>query len=225
MTSGFFITGTGTGVGKTFVTAGLARLARDAGLRVFAFKPIETACPLVGERRVGEDQETLALAAGDWQRGELRNLYCFERPLAPLEAAAHEQRTIDLFHVERVFARGAAEADLALVEGAGGWRVPITLAEDMAALACRLRLPIIIVGAAGLGTINHTLLTVEAVERNGCSIAQIVLSRHPQDDLGFARDNAREIGRRVCYPVILTDDLTLNTLLPPAPVGTPRTSG
>jgi dethiobiotin synthetase len=208
MKRGRFVTGTGTGVGKTFVTAMLARQAVARGERVFAFKPIETGCTLVSGNRVGEDQELLARAAGDWQQGDLRHLYCFERPLAPLAAARHEGRSIDLFHVERAFVRGAEDADLCLVEGAGGWRVPITELEDMASLARRLDLPVLIVGQATLGTINHCLLTIEAVRGDGCDVEGVVLSRRPEDDLDFARENAAEIRRLAGCLVRLTDDLS-----------------
>lgn len=207
MKRGVFVTGTGTGAGKTFVTALLARRAVAAGERVFAFKPIETGCPLVADGRRGEDQELLARAAGDWQQGDLRNLYCFERPLAPLAAALAEDRTIDLFHVERTFVKGAEDADLCLVEGAGGWRVPITANEDMASLAKRLDLPVIVVGLSGLGTINHSLLTIEAVRGDGCEVEQVILSRRPDDDLGFAQDNAAEIRRLSGCLVRLSDQL------------------
>lgn len=203
MTRAFFVTGTGTGVGKTFVTAALARAAVARGTRVFAFKPIETGCPLVGDRRAGEDQELLAAAAADWQQGRLRNLYCFERPLAPLAAAAAEGAVIDLDEVERVFRDGAAGAELALVEGAGGWRVPITLSEDMSSLARRLGLPVVVVGTATLGTINHTVLTVEAVLRDGCPLGGIVLSVRPDDDADAALANQREIGRLLGRDVLL----------------------
>jgi dethiobiotin synthetase len=195
MKHGFFITGTGTGVGKTFVTARLAEQARAGGERVFAFKPIETGCPLVDGVRLGEDQALLAEAAGDWQRGELRTLYCFARPLAPLAAARAEQRTIDMSEIERVFQLGCAQSDLVLVEGAGGWRVPITDQEDMSALAKRLKLPVIVVATAALGTINHSVLTVEAVLRDGLQLDRVILSVRPEDDATFAVENAAEICR------------------------------
>jgi dethiobiotin synthetase len=187
---GFFVTGTGTGVGKTFITATLAERAAAIGKRVFAFKPIETGC----DSR-GEDQERLAAAAGDWQRDELRNLYCFKRAVAPLAAAQAEGRTIDLDRIEAVFRRGCSQADVALVEGAGGWRVPITEAEDMGSLARRLRLPVVVVASAGLGTINHSVLTVEAILRDRCEVALVVLSVRPDEDINFAAENAAEIQR------------------------------
>jgi dethiobiotin synthetase len=192
---GFFVTGTGTGVGKTFVTTTLAEQARAAGQRVFAFKPIETGCRRVAGSLVGEDQELLAKAAGDWQQDELRHLYCFERPLAPLAAARIEGRTITLDRVKSAFARGCDQADYVLVEGAGGWRVPITEHHDMSRLAKATDLPVLIVAMAGLGTINHSVLTVEAVRHDGCAIAGVVLSCRPEDDLEFARENAGEVAR------------------------------
>lgn len=190
---GFFVTGTDTGVGKTFVAAALARRAVERNLgRVFAFKPIETGCVA----RYGEDQEELARAAGDWQQDELRGLYQFAFPAAPRVAAEAEGRTIELESIVRTYVVGARDGGLAIVEGAGGWRVPITDAADMAALARRLELPVIIVARATLGTINHSLLTIEAVQNDGCSVAALVLSRRPDDDAAFAASNAREIARR-----------------------------
>ena len=207
MKRGYFVTGTGTGVGKTFVTCRLAELARQQGQSVFAFKPIETGCTLVDEKLVGADQELLTIAAGGWQRDELRNLYCFERPLAPLAAARAEQRSIDLDRIGSVFDRGAALVDVVFVEGAGGWRVPITETADMSTLAKQLGLPIVVVAAAGLGTINHTLLTIEAIKKDGCELHMVVLSVHPEDDRALAVENAEHIRERSRATVLLSDAL------------------
>jgi dethiobiotin synthetase len=201
----YFVTGTDTGIGKTYVASALARraLVRRPGQRVFAFKPIETGCT----GRFGEDQEALAQAAGDWQQGALRGLYQFAQPAAPLVAARAEHRTIDIGSVGETYRSGREGATLAIVEGAGGWRVPITSNVDMGALARSLGLPVIVVGRASLGTINHSLLTLEAVERDGCTVAALVLSRRPEDDPAFAASNAEEIGR--CWPgkiIVLADD-------------------
>jgi dethiobiotin synthetase len=190
-----FVTGTDTGVGKTFVTAALARRARAHGMKVFAFKPIETGCEAVRGRRVGADQELISAAAGDWQTGDERGVYRLLQPAAPLVAAQAEGVAIDMARLTAV-ASSVADADLLLVEGAGGWRVPITETEDMSSLAQRVGAEVVIVGRAGLGTINHTLLTIEAVERDGLSIAAVVLSRRPEDDRDFTLSNRDEIGRR-----------------------------
>jgi dethiobiotin synthetase len=197
MTRGYFVTGTDTGVGKTFATTAVARLATERGQRVLAFKPIETGVPPAdsGGVRLGEDQRALVAASGGWQTGELRGLYQFDLPAAPLVSAEAEGRSIDFDEIDRVLAAGRAGTDLVLVEGAGGWRVPIWDGVDMGGFAKRLGLPVLVVARAGLGTINHSLLTVVAVDRQGCSVAAVVLSVKPDDDLDFARSNAEQISR------------------------------
>jgi dethiobiotin synthetase len=190
---GFFVTGTDTGVGKTFVSSALARRARQLGMSpVFAFKPVETGCT----HELGDDQAALVAAANGWQRGDLRGPYQFTRPAAPRVAAEAEHALIDLERILAAYDLGASAARLSIVEGAGGWRVPLTADVDMSGLARRLALPIIVVARATLGTINHTLLTVEAVERDGLSIAAVVLSRRDEDELAFAQSNAGEISRQ-----------------------------
>ncbi len=189
-----FVTGTDTGVGKTFVTAAIARRARALGKKVFAFKPIETGCDLVGERRIGPDQELISEAAGNWQTGEQRGLYQLSRPVAPWVAAQIDGVQIDMEKIAAT-ARSVPDAQLVVVEGAGGWRVPITEAEDMSHLARRLGGEVVIAARAGLGTINHSVLTIEAVERDGLRIAALVLSRRPDEDPEFVSSNREQIRR------------------------------
>ena len=200
----YFVTGTDTGAGKTFVTAAIARRARTLGRKVFGFKPIETGCELVDGRLVGADQEIVTAAAGGWQTHEQRGVYQLVRPLAPLVAAQAESKTIDLARIVEV-ATSVPDVELLLVEGAGGWRVPITETEDMSALARRLGGRVVIAARAALGTINHSLLTIEAVERDGCEVAAVVLSRRREDDLEHARSNAEQIRRRWNGSVIVFD--------------------
>lgn len=200
----FFVTGTDTGAGKTFVTAALARRARVLGQKVFALKPIETGCHVVDGRRIGADQELICAAAGNWQTGEQRGLYQLLEPVAPLVAARAESKDIDLARIVSV-ASSVPAVDLLLVEGAGGWRVPITESEDMSDLARRLEALVVVVAKATLGTINHSLLTLEAVERDGLEIAALILSRRPEEDRALAESNATQIRRRWSGNVILLD--------------------
>ena len=192
MKKGFFITGTGTGVGKTHVTAALARLGCSLGKRVFAFKPIETGCMWIDGALTGADQSILCEAAGGWQTGVLRGAYQFEPAVAPAVASP----TIDLERVQQALLEGIEQADLILVEGAGGWRVPITATQDMGSLARVCGFPVIVVGSAGLGTINHSLLTIESIERDQLEIAAVVLSQLPTDSAEMAQSNARQIQLR-----------------------------
>ena len=174
---GYFITGTDTNVGKTYVTCALARRARELGHQVFAFKPIETGClPGPDGALVGSDQELLCEAAGGWQSGPLRGVYRFKQPAAPLVAADAESATIDLDVVASVARQGSSDVSVSLIEGAGGWRVPITAKADMGVMAKTLGLPVLIVARAGLGTINHTLMTI-GMEQDGLRVAGVILSK------------------------------------------------
>ena len=197
----YFVTGTDTGVGKTFVTCTLARRARALGQSVFAFKPIETG--VVGE--LGEDQHALVDAAGGWQTGTLRGLVQLPLPAAPFVAARAIGRTIELEPIVALI--GSRKEDVILVEGAGGWRVPITDTVDMAGLAKQLGFPVVVVARAGLGTINHSLLTVEAVERDGLMVAALVLSERPEDDRAMTDSNLVEIRRCWAGQVMRQGDL------------------
>jgi dethiobiotin synthetase len=211
---GYFVTGTGTGVGKTFVACQLARCARALGKRVFAFKPIETGCELEAGRLIGADQTLLCEAAGGWQTDQLRGLYQFAPPVAPLVAAERAGTNISIEAIVNTVALGMAGMDLVVIEGAGGWRVPITPSCDMAGLASELSFPVIVVAQATLGTINHSLLTLEAIERDSQKIAALVLSRRPEDDEGQAVDNARRIAGRWAGRVLIHRETTdLESLL------------
>jgi dethiobiotin synthetase len=216
--NGYFITGTDTNAGKTYVSCALARRAIAIGHKVLAFKPIETGCLDTGNGLRGEDQERLAEAAGNWQTGTLRGVYRLPLPAAPLVAAEVADTAIDLELLEQTARTGFAtsEASLLLVEGAGGWRVPITREADMATLAQRFRLPVVIAARAGLGTINHSLLTIEAIQRDGLEVAALVLSEHETEDRTVTLSNRTEIARRWPGRIIIlrADDSALNPLIP-----------
>lgn len=209
----YFVTGTDTGVGKTFVAATLARRARsiDPARHVFAFKPLETGCTA----ELGEDQRELVDAAGGWQRGPLRGLAPFRLAAAPLVAARAESTVVDVEAVVRRYREGSEGASLSMLEGAGGWRVPITETLDMAGLARVIGVPVLVVARAGLGTINHSLLTLEAVERDGCSVAALVLSERLDEDAAFTKSNIDEIQRRWSGSVLVLgrDPAVLDVLL------------
>lgn len=209
--TGYFITGTDTGVGKTFVATALVRRAVARGLKVFAFKPIETGCTEVDSELVGSDQVLLRRAAGG-ASAPRAGLYRFRDPVAPAVAARTTGEGIDLERIKAVL--DVTPSDLAVVEGAGGWRVPITETADMSALARVVGFPVVLVARAGLGTINHSLLSIEAIERDGCRIGAVVLSWLPTESLEFARENASEISRRWKGRVLVLDsESVLDALL------------
>lgn len=212
--NGYFVTGTDTGVGKTHVTTALARYARSLGKKVFAFKPVESGCEAVDGHLVGADMELLCQASGDWQQGDLRGVYRLRSAVAPYVASLEDHVEIDLARIQRTVEDGAGQADVTLVEGAGGWRVPLTAGQDIADLARALGMPIVVVCRATLGTINHSLLTVEAVERDGCRVAAVVLSRRPEESHAFTKSNCEQIRRRWPKGEILIYDGDLSVLRP-----------
>jgi len=189
---GLFVTGTDTGCGKTSVACALARTARAAGLRVRVLKPVETGCEERAGERVAADARALAEAAGDAREPDALCPYRLTLAAAPEIAARREGVRIDPERLDAAFAAAADpphDVDLLLVEGAGGLLVPIGDGLDMAGLAARWKLPLLVVARAALGTINHTLLTLEAARSRGSRVAGLVFS-HTEPELSAAdREN------------------------------------
>ena len=168
---GFFITGTDTEIGKTFVTAALTRAFAARGLRVAPIKSLAAGQDFVDGRWVNEDVATLraaqTLGLSDAEVGPLQ----FREPCAPHIAARLEGGVIDRDALLAAIHTTAGKADIALVEGVGGFRVPLTDGWDTADLAVDLGLPVILVVGLRLGCINHALLTAEAVRARGLRLA------------------------------------------------------
>lgn len=175
MITGCFITGTDTSVGKTVVTAALARCLRLRGMRVGVMKPIETGCPPDGSTI--SDGERLRHAAGSSDAMEMISPYRLPLPLAPLAAARHAGVTIDLDRIMAAFTQLAANQSCMLVEGVGGVRVPIADHVDVRELIARFGLPVLVVGRIALGGVNHALLTVEALRQRRISVLGLVLNQ------------------------------------------------
>jgi dethiobiotin synthetase len=168
-------------VGKTLVTCALARGLRARGVDVGVMKPAETG--------VGPDGPLDAIALREAAGvDDALDLVCpqqFALPAAPTVAAAHEGREVDLAVVDAAWSVLRSRHGTMLVEGAGGLLVPMAAGVGMADLAARLGLPVLVVGRGALGTINHTLLTLEAAERRGLEVRGVVLS-HSSGPLSHA---------------------------------------
>jgi dethiobiotin synthetase len=162
MARGLFVTGTDTGVGKTRVAVALIHALRAEGLRVAAMKPVSAGSPPGG---LNEDVAALLQAANVAADVRDVNPYAFEPAIAPHLAAAQAGVRIELAVIAAAYARLAARADAVVVEGAGGWRVPLNEHEDMADLAQRLALPVVLVVGLRLGCLNHAVLTAESIAR------------------------------------------------------------
>lgn len=201
---GLFVTGTDTGVGKTTVGAALVRYWRLTGKRVGAYKPVASGsvCNQQG-KPIWEDVESYFDALdGHFPRNRICP-QCFPAPLAPPVAA----RTVGAEVNNELLAAGCewwqSEVDWLLVEGAGGLLSPLSDLQSNADLADRLGFPLLIVARLGLGTINHTLLTVEVAQRRGLSIRGIVLnSSQPSTNDESSRSNPDELARRCDVPIL-----------------------
>lgn len=167
MTRGYFVTGTDTGIGKTTFAVTLIHALRQRGLKVAAMKPVAAGGDLIEGKCVNEDVLALRQAADIQADLSIINPYAFAPPIAPHIAADQAGKTIDLDHIVSVYTALAAQADVVVVEGAGGLCVPLNAQHDIADLAEALRLPIILVVGMRLGCLNHALLTAEAIMQRG----------------------------------------------------------
>jgi dethiobiotin synthetase len=197
---GLFITGTDTGVGKTLVAAALVRLLRQQGRRVGACKPVATGAGLVRGQLVSEDSLRLAEAAGVAVEDVTR--WTFAEPAAPPVAARQAGTTL---HLKDLIAhtRGAArDVDILIVEGVGGLLCPLTEGETVADLATALGIPLVVVARRSLGTLNHTLLTVEVACQRGLAVAGVVISETTPPASLAEESNVEELRRRLPVPIL-----------------------
>lgn len=177
MGRGIFITGTDTGVGKTFFACALAALLKESGYKVGVMKPVETGCDLAEGILVPQDAVALKAASGSQLALEKICPYQLRAPLAPSVAAEREGATIDIDRLMRIYDELNAGHDITLVEGAGGLLVPLLPSYTYADFAKVLKLPVVVVAANKLGMINHLLLTLEHASCKGLSVLGYVLNQ------------------------------------------------
>lgn len=218
---GLFVTGTDTGVGKTRIATILAHLVKGRGLVVRPRKPVESGC-LRGEHGlIPADAATLQAAAGSHESLVRICPYRFESAFSPERAAALAGQNLTLEDIVDVCRQGVAEADFLLVEGAGGFYSPLASGVLNADLAVAVNLPVLLVAADRLGTINQTLLAVEAIKCRGLTLAAVVLNQ-VKPDIDPQMDNAAELSRWLGEPVLkvgcYVDDSTEPAWLLPCPV-------
>ena len=191
---GVMVTGTDTEVGKTVVAAGLARFLRGQGLDVGVMKPVASgAVESVAGGRESSDVVALVKAACCSDPVEWVNPYCLTAPVAPSLAAELEGVSVDLERIDDCYERLCGRHDLTVVEGAGGALTPVSGKLSVADLAQRLRIPALIVSRAGLGTINHTVMTIECLRSRGVECLGFFLNRFPTTPDLAERTNADRI--------------------------------
>ena len=164
---GYFITGTDTGVGKTTFAVALIHALQQRGLKVAAMKPVAAGGESVAGRCLNADVLALSQAADVKADLDCMNPYAFMPPIAPHIAAAQAGITIEFDKIVSAYSALATQADVVVVEGAGGLCVPLNAQSDIADLAAALHLPIILVVGMRLGCLNHALLTAEAITQRG----------------------------------------------------------
>jgi dethiobiotin synthetase len=177
MTRGVFVTGTDTEIGKTLIAAGLLHAYRRLGLRAVGMKPAAAGCHETADGWKNDDVETLRAASNAEAPADEVNPYLFREWIAPHIAAAHHGVEIALDLIAARFDALARRADAVVVEGAGGFLVPLNEREDFGDLARRLGLPVVITVGMRLGCINHALLTQEAILARGLRLAGWVANR------------------------------------------------
>jgi dethiobiotin synthetase len=191
-----FVTGTDTEIGKTFVSAALLRGFARQGLRAAGMKPVAAGAFLRDGVWHNEDADALDAAASVALPPAIRTPYLLKEPAAPHIAAALENVTLDVEHIVACHEGARARADIVVVEGVGGFRVPLTATHDTADLAVALALPVVLVVGMRLGCISHALLTADAIVARGLPIAGWVANRI-DPAMTFADENIDALRERL----------------------------
>jgi len=197
-TPAWFVTGTDTEVGKTFITCALLLALRDQGIKAIGMKPISAGTDADGKN---DDVEQLLAAAGVDAPRELVNPYLFQPAIAPHIAASEAGRRIDIEHIVDVCASLRAMADVVLVEGVGGFCVPLGPHCDTADLVEKLGLPVILVVGMRLGCINHALLSQQAIAARGLKLAGWIANRIDPEMSRF-EENLSALKERLAAPLL-----------------------
>ena len=208
---GIFVTGTGTGVGKSVLAASICAALAERGEKVAAFKPVITGLDERGEEWPLDD-ELLAKHASAGQSREEVSPHRFGPPVSPHLAAEMAGEPIEALALAREASELAQKADALVCEGIGGLMVPLSAGFMVRDLAVELDLPLVIAASPGLGTINHTLLTIEAARAAGLNVTGVVLTPWPDEPSDLEENNRETIGRlgdvSVCtLPETSPDDL------------------
>jgi dethiobiotin synthetase len=200
---GVFITGTDTDVGKTWVAAGLTAALKRQGVRAVYFKPVQSGCPEVEGRLIPTDADFARTLAGLTEPLEVLTPIALRLPLAPGVAAAQTGVEVDLGRIAAALEDLAARYEFLVVEGAGGLYVPLVGTHFLVLDLIRwLNLPLAVVAKSGLGTINHTVLTVKAAQAAGVKVAGVILNRYPENPGLAAATNPGVIEALTGVPIL-----------------------
>lgn len=171
MGKGFFITGTDTDIGKTRSALALMVALQQRGLNVCGMKPVSAGCQVTNTGLVNEDALLLQQHASKELPYAVVNPYAWGSAIAPHIAAQRAASEMTLAPIRSAYQTIAAQCDVVIVEGAGGWLVPLNATQTMADIALELTLPVILVVGVRLGCLNHALLSMESIKNKGCRMA------------------------------------------------------
>ena len=196
MKQAFFITGTDTGIGKTYIACKLIQQYVAQGYKVVGMKPVAAGCDWVDGAWVNDDVLKLEAASNVKAPRALTNPYSFKEPIAPHIAAELEGKIIEIEVIKQAFDELCELADIVIVEGAGGLLVPLNNNCDMADLAKALNIPIIVVVGIKLGCINHAQLTVEAIKARNCRLEGWIANKIDQT-MPYCEENIVSIAKKL----------------------------
>ena len=202
MTHSYFIIGTDTNVGKTYVATALVNFFADSGLKTIGMKPVATGCQLNDKfELINEDVKTLMSASNVSVSLDLINPYHFVPAIAPHIAAEQADIYIDLKEIKQAYEHLATLADVVIVEGAGGFYVPLNEADTLADLAVLLNIPVILVVGIRLGCINHALLTAESIQAHGLKLSGWI-ANEIEPNFAMFYENISSIQQRITAPCL-----------------------
>lgn len=203
MTRGFFITGTDTEIGKTWTTLALMAALQARGARVIGMKPVACGCKVTAEGLRNDDALKLQAQSSRQPGYALINPYSFEPPIAPHIAAENIGVQIDLDRIAGVYKILEQQADYVMVEGIGGWRVPISRTSSLVDIVRRLQLSVILVIGLRLGCINHALLSTEMIIADGVRLAGWIANKVDPDYAGVDK-TVETLASRISAPLLAT---------------------
>jgi dethiobiotin synthetase len=224
--NGLFVTGTDTAVGKTLIAGAIAKILADEGHKVGIFKPIATGCINHWEGLVSRDSEFLACCANSDLKLTVINPVAYVTAAAPIVSATEERKPIDFAKIASAYNEICQNCDIVIIEGIGGIRVPLTDEFDLRDLAAEFALPVVIVSRPNLGTINHTLMTIDSARDANLKIAGVVINCYNSAVSTIAEETAGQVISQCGNVAILADvpfdetvsieELTLGEVIVPA---------
>ena len=197
----FFITGTDTGVGKTWFTVSLMTALKQRGFKVMGMKPVATGAIMTKNGLINEDAKLIMQNCSQKVSYNLINPFVFELPIAPHVAAKHEGVVIELDQITKNYHLLKSMCDVLVVEGVGGWRVPVTDKCSLSDLVSKLDLSVILVVGMRLGCINHAILTAEAINADGMNLCGWV-SNHLDRVYSKSEETIKTLKKRLDCPHI-----------------------